>query len=106
MRTITILYLLLMRNVLIIGADPEITTVIERLVNGFQGFRGEAITSIRDLALKLADSQFDVLLLGAGFTKAQETQIRETASSVAPYTRVIEHYGGGSGLLLEELKRE
>jgi len=95
-----------MKNVLIIGADPEITGVINRLVNGFEGFKGESITSIDELEAKLNKTPFDILLMGAGFNEDEEHQIRKTAAAFLPDIKIVEHYGGGSGLLLEELHRE
>ena len=95
-----------MKNVLIIGADPEITSVIKRLVNGYEGFQGEAIGAPEELSAALKSSVFDILLIGGGFTEDEEVQMREVASRMSPDLRIIEHYGGGSGLLLEELNRE
>ena len=94
-----------MKNVLIVSADPEITEVIVRLVNGYEGFQGESISAVDQLSATLEKSAFDILLLGAGFTEQEEGRIKETASLINPELKVIEHYGGGSGLLLEELHR-
>ena len=94
------------KHVLIAAKDPEITKVIDRLVNSYEGFRGESIHSVAELASILKEKPFHTFLLGAGFTKEQEIQMRAIASSLAPEMKIIEHYGGGSGLLLEELNRE
>ena len=94
-----------MKNVLILSVDVEIAHVIHRLVNGYKGFKGKTINSLDQLLPAIHESAFDILLLGAGFTTAQETEIKAIASHHAPGLKVIEHFGGGSGLLLEELHR-
>ena len=94
-----------MRNVLIAGTNTEVTEVIERLVNEMDGYSGTVINSTKDLDAYLKRQPFDVLLLGAGFQQEEEVEIRRRASLLRPEMKVVEHYGGGSGLLSSEFYR-
>jgi len=47
---------------------------------------------------KFRTISFDVVLLGAGLTEVESAQIRTSAT--AP---VVQHYGGGSGLIYAEI---
>jgi hypothetical protein len=44
-----------------------------------------------------------VLLIGAGLTAAEELNLTARAKEIHPAIHVIQHYGGGSGLLSAEI---
>lgn len=93
-----------MRNVLIAGKNIEVTEVIERLVNEMEGYKGRTIHAISNLDIVLKKQSFDVLLLGAGFQEDEELEIRRKAVLFQPDIKVVEHFGGGSGLLSAEIR--
>jgi len=93
-----------MRKVLIAGTNKQVTDVIERLVNEMDGYTGRVTNSNKDLNAILEKHSFDILLLGAGYTREQETEIRSRATKLRPEMKVVEHYGGGSGLLASEIR--
>ena len=83
-----------------------ITQTIERLINGFENYEGVACGSLDEMVDRLKADQYNILLIGAGFDKATEQELQHIARKIQPQLKIIEHYGGGSGLLLEELNRE
>ncbi len=48
-------------------------------------------------------TNFDIVLLGNGLTQAEEQQLTEFFEGRNPQTKLISHYGGGSGLLFGEI---
>ncbi|MEM9337111.1 MAG: hypothetical protein AAGA66_00155 [Bacteroidota bacterium] len=93
-----------MKKILVIGKNKEIANVIIRLLDAHEGYTGLASTSIQEMHTSLMKDQYDLLLIGAGFDKKDEEEIRRKAIEIQPAIKVFEHYGGGSGLLLSELK--
>ena len=93
-----------MKKVLVVGLDEQITNVIVRLLNNMSGYYGIASNSIDEMLDTLRNDKYDILLIGAGFSKEHEDTIRQKAYQIQPDLKVLEHFGGGSGLLLSELE--
>ena len=85
-------------EILIVGKHPDIMPVILRLLNKKPNWNGHTAFSAVDAITKSRDVPFDVVLLGAGLTGAETEQIREHFT-----VPVVQHYGGGSGLLYAEV---
>ena len=97
-----------MKKVLVAGVDQLITNVIVRLLNQMEGYSGVSANSTTEMEESLRASDYDIFLIGAGFDQAQERSMTKEALEIRPNIKVLEHYGGGSGLLkteLEELTR-
>tara|TARA_Y100000782_G_scaffold70052_1_gene75854 strand:+ start:2480 stop:2797 length:318 start_codon:yes stop_codon:yes gene_type:complete len=90
-------------NILYVGQHPEITTTVLRLINNREGWQGKSACNLEEVELSCAAHTFDVLLLGSGNDEAVEAVIRAYFASHFPNTKVIQHYGGGSGLLYNEI---
>jgi len=85
-------------QILVIGKHPDIMETILRLLNNQPGWTGTGAFTV-DEALKLSETiNVDVMLLGAGLSEDESAQIKANFS-----VPVIEHYGGGSGLLYAEI---
>ncbi|MEL6560217.1 MAG: response regulator receiver protein [Bacteroidota bacterium] len=93
-----------MKKVLVTGVDQLITNVIVRLLNQMDGFSGVTVNSASEMAESLRASNYDILLIGAGFDQAQEQSMTNEALEICPNIKILEHYGGGSGLLKTELE--
>ena len=52
---------------------------------------------------KLAELPIDVVLLGAGTDTAEREVLEAAIAKVAGTTKIVAHYGGGSGLLYAEI---
>jgi PleD family two-component response regulator len=85
-------------EILIIGKHPDIMKTILRLLNNKPGWKGSGAFTVNE-ALSLSKTiDFDVVLLGAGLSEDESAQIKAHFS-----VPVVQHYGGGSGLLYAEV---
>jgi hypothetical protein len=90
-------------NILAVGRNDDIMEVVCRLINSHTEWTGAAVTEDAE-ALRLLDQQhFNILLLCAGISAAEERSLVMNALQLQPQLRVIQHYGGGSGLLENEI---
>lgn len=83
-----------MKTVAVFGGNPDIVALLVRLINQYEN--AEAI-SAADID-ELLNASFDLVLLSSSVSEADEARIRAQVSQP-----VIQHYGGGSGLLRAEL---
>jgi hypothetical protein len=82
-------------KILIVGKHPDIMKTILRLINNKPGWSGTgAFTTDEAMSFPAVD----VVLLGAGLNVAETGQIQRHFS-----VPVVQHYGGGSGLLYAEI---
>jgi DNA-binding NtrC family response regulator len=90
-------------QILVIGRNEQILATVERLVNNNLNWQATACL-IDELAISACEKQrFDLVLLGGGIDEASDTYLRETISKLHPGIKIIQHYGGGSGLLATEV---
>ncbi|MBC9932265.1 hypothetical protein [Chitinophaga qingshengii] len=91
-------------KLLAIGYDAAIMKVVDRLLNSHTGWNG-VVAFTKAAGLKnIVDEKYDAVLLCVGVTIADEQVIREAVAIRHSATIVIRHYGGGSGLLENELR--
>ena len=90
-------------QILVIGRNEQILNTVERLINNNPKWQATACLTDEE-AIKACDKQpFDLVLIGGGVDEASEAQLRKAVNERYPGTRVIQHYGGGSGLLATEI---
>ncbi|WP_183572246.1 hypothetical protein HDF18_04065 [Mucilaginibacter sp. X5P1] len=85
-------------EILIIGKHPDIMKTILRLINNKPGWNGTAVFTADEAIEKGNAIPFNIVLLGAGLNVTESKQIQEHYK-----VPVIQHYGGGSGLLYAEI---
>jgi len=85
-------------EILIVGKHPEIMKTILRLINNKPEFNGNGAFSVAEVIDKASNIAFNLVLLGAGLNETESKQIQ--AHFNVP---VVQHYGGGSGLLYAEI---
>jgi hypothetical protein len=92
-------------NILVIGKDPEILKVVLRLLNEHKEPNYHAIGSTDpDFARSLfADTDIDLVLITNGIDATLDASLREDFLSRRPGIRILQHFGGGSGLLFGEI---
>jgi len=90
-------------EILIICRHAEILQTIIRLVNNNPDWNGlGAVTD--DEAVAAFDTQpFKLVLLGSGIEPESEAKLRAYFTLKNPDIIIVEHYGGGSGLLSAEI---
>lgn len=89
-------------NILIIGRNPEVANVLLRLVNNNKNWKGKLAMTNDEAVTYFRESKFDIILLSSGIENDDETFLRKEFEK-DPDVIIIQHYGGGSGLLSNEI---
>jgi hypothetical protein len=92
-------------NILVIGKDPEILKVVLRLLNDYQQAHYHAVGATDpDQARELfAGGDIGLVLITNGLDATLDASLREEFLIRQPGIRILQHYGGGSGLLFSEI---
>ena len=90
-------------NILYIGRYAEITTVVVRLLNNNEDWFGMGTTLDAEAQELFIQHPFDIVLLGNGIIKDEDLQLRAFFTNHNPAIKIVQHYGGGSGLLKSEI---
>ena len=90
-------------NILVVGRDRAILEVIQRLINGHEGWRA-TIAETEEAAVKaFKEKRYSIVFVSAGISAEEEGSIRQKFTTLDPGVVVTRHYGGGSGLLENEI---
>jgi hypothetical protein len=90
-------------NILAVGRDKDILAVVERLINSHDGWKAAVASTEDEAATIFRTRAFRIVLVGAGFSAEEEQALRQRLLRLDPMVIVIRHYGGGSGLLENEI---
>lgn len=92
-----------MTKILYIGRHPQILQTVVRLINAHEDWFGlGAETDVEAIAL-FSKHGFDIVLLGCGLEKESEDYLTSLFRHRKPGIAIVTHYGGGSGLLANEI---
>lgn len=91
-------------KLLAVGYDPAIMQVVGRLLNSHDGWNGVVALTREEGLEKLLKENYDALLLCVGVSADDEKEFHRTVNNHHLSTIIIRHYGGGSGLLENELR--
>ncbi|MFN8416653.1 MAG: hypothetical protein U0U66_10000 [Cytophagaceae bacterium] len=91
-------------SILIIGNNVEIVEVLLRLINKSKEYSASAVI-YHQKDFNLSETNVDLILLSSGLSLEEEQEIKEQLFMKNPNIKIIQHYGGGSGLLYTELKQ-
>ncbi|HXB09647.1 MAG TPA: hypothetical protein VNW04_21120 [Puia sp.] len=90
-------------NILVIGRDRPILEVIERLINAHEGWHA-TITETEEPAIQaITQKKYAIAFVSAGLSAQEEEALRKKLTTIDPNIVVARHYGGGSGLLENEI---
>lgn len=90
-------------NILYVGRHEEIKDTVVRLIHKQENWTATGVLTDDD-ALKVWRSQvFDIVLLGNGIDPINEEMLCSRFRSEKEDIVIIQHYGGGSGLLYNEI---
>ena len=92
-------------EVLVIGRNEEILETVVRLINKNEEWNGTGASSDEDAIEKFHRHHIDIVLLTNGITNEEEIKLRKIFTLQQPEVIIIQHYGGGSGLLAFEIKQ-
>lgn len=90
-------------QILAIGANPEILETVIRLINNNPAWNGTGTGSGEEAIEKFHRQTFDIVLLTNGITDREEKKLRKIFRHQDENIIIIQHYGGGSGLLSNEI---
>lgn len=90
-------------EILVICTNAPILATVLRLLNTNENWNATGVASPEE-ALKMSrEVQYEVFLIGAGLSDAEEQQVAAQVKEMHPDIHIIPHYGGGSGLLFAEI---
>lgn len=90
-------------KILIIGRHEQIVGVLFRLINQNPDWEGTS-TAVDEEAMTLFTQQaYDLVLLSSGIEEESEKKLRDFFVKQKSDIIILQHYGGGSGLLTGEI---
>jgi DNA-binding NtrC family response regulator len=90
-------------NILVIGRHAQIMETVLRLINSQAGWSATGAITDEEAIEKFNQGQFDLVLIGGGVEATSEQKFRVEFEKINPRIKIIRHYGGGSGLLFNEI---
>ena len=90
-------------NILAIGRDKGILEVLERLINSHEGWKGTVVMTAEAVFAALGEREYRIVFVSAGITAEEEQLLRQRIEQQYPGVVVTRHFGGGSGLLENEV---
>lgn len=91
-------------RILIVGCHADILATVLRLVNANPSRVGVGASSASEALERVAAESFDLVLLTNGLSESEEASLRADVAALRPALPVVQHYGGGSGLLDNEIR--
>lgn len=89
---------------LVIGKNHEILQTLQRVIEKNENWKATLCTGEQESYEQIRESKPDLVFLSSGLEQEAEARIREFCRPLSPETRVIDHYGGGSGLVKTEVE--
>jgi hypothetical protein len=90
-------------QILVIGRHPEILATVVRLVNNNPDWNATGCLSDEDAIVAFGAQDFKVVLMGGGVDEISESKLNEYFCTEKPEIKIVQHFGGGSGLLSAEI---
>lgn len=88
---------------LVIGKNQEILATLKRIIENNTGWYAYLMEDENELQSFLDRYKIDVILLSSGLSELTEIGIKAYALSIDDNIKVVQHFGGGSGLLKNEV---
>ncbi len=90
-------------NILYVGRHLEITDIVVRLINANKDWIGVGVIDDNEALAIFQKKEFSIVLLGSGISFEEEVVLCSFFRNENPKIIIIQHYGGGSGLLRSEI---
>jgi len=88
---------------LVIGKNQEILDTLKRIIENNEGWNATIQTDENTCYDTIRNTDVDIVLLSSGLEEQFEEDIKTFCEKLDKNVKVIEHYGGGSGLLKNEV---
>ena len=92
-------------KILVIGRNLEILQTVLRLCNGQPAYEALGAVTDKDAIDLFSKNDFDLVLIGGGVEETSEEKLSSYFRIKNKSIKIISHYGGGSGLLFNELRQ-
>jgi uncharacterized protein related to proFAR isomerase len=92
-----------MIEILVIGRNIEILQTVVRLVNNNPEWNATGVSTDYEAITSFSTQVFKMVLLGGGIEKESEIELCKAFRAKNPGIIIVQHYGGGSGLLAAEI---
>lgn len=90
-------------QILVVGRHPEILATVVRLVNNNPDWNATGCLSDEEAIAAFGAQDFKVVLIGGGVDEISELKLNEYFYTEKPEIKIVQHFGGGSGLLSAEI---
>jgi len=90
-------------NILVVGRHQEILETVVRLLNNNADWKATGAKTNVEAVQAFDHTHFDLIMLTNGIEPEDENNLRAYFTDHRPEVKVIQHYGGGSGLLMAEI---
>ncbi|MFP5079780.1 hypothetical protein [Pedobacter sp. JCM 36344] len=90
-------------EILIVCSHDEILKTIVRLINSNTSMRGTGANTLEQALTLFKSTSFQLVLIGAGLKPEEEKELIENLNRLQRKVPIVQHYGGGSGLLFTEI---
>jgi hypothetical protein len=90
-------------KILYVGKHKDILETVIRLINNHESWFGKGVSDIEKAMGDLNNTKYEIVLLGCGIEPECEQQLRSYIEDRFPQVTIVQHYGGGSGLLSNEI---
>lgn len=88
---------------LVIGKNQEILETLKRIIENNEGWKAEVQSDENICYNYIKENHVDIVLLSSGLEEKFENGIKVFCENLEKEVKVIDHYGGGSGLLKNEV---
>jgi hypothetical protein len=90
-------------EILTIGRHQEILQTVVRLINNNPDWNATGVITDEDAVAAFTSRHFQLVLLGGGIEPESEHKLCAAFKARQPGIVIVQHYGGGSGLLYAEI---
>lgn len=90
-------------HILYIGRNEAIRELVVKLINKNEAWSGFGAATKEEVITCLQQLKPALVLMGNGIDADEEVELCELMAKVQPGIKIIQHYGGGSGLLHGEI---
>lgn len=91
-------------DILFVCAHDDIRETVLRLINTPGQWQAQGCADIEEAIARFCEIRFDLVLIGSGLSEAEEEKMCRLMRLRNPKIRIMQHYGGGSGLLWNEIR--
>ncbi|AZB29791.1 hypothetical protein [Chryseobacterium balustinum] len=88
---------------LVIGKNQEILDTLKRIIENNEGWKAEIKSDENVCYDYIKENQVNIVLLSSGLEEKFENEVKTFCRNLNKDVKVIDHYGGGSGLLKNEV---